>query len=69
MNKKNLALLILVATAATGLFFTLESGSTEEALFNEWKEKLGAQFSESENLYRFNIFKQNLARINSHNAK
>lgn len=69
MNKQNLSVLLLVAAAAGALLLTMESTPTDEALFNEWKEKFGAKFDEHENLYRFNVFKQNLARIQAHNSK
>lgn len=69
MKKQNLSFLLIALVTVAGLYFSLGSKSTDEVLFNEWKQKLGVEFQEHENVYRFNIFKENVARINAHNSR
>lgn len=39
------------------------------ALYNQWKKNLNVNFDPSEEIYRFKVFEQNLAKINEHNSK
>jgi|688.fasta_scaffold1228031_1 hypothetical protein len=69
MNKAYLSVILVALTTLSGLYYSNIGKGTEQQLFDEWKEKLGANFDESEIIYRFNIFKNNLNQIQQHNAR
>ncbi len=69
MNKTLLSIVLSAIVAAAGLLYTSASPNSEQTLFTEWKQKLGIQFDEKETLYRFNVFQENLAKINNHNSR
>ncbi len=56
MNKAYLSVILVVLTTLSGLYYSNIGKGTEQQLFDEWKEKIGANFDESEIIYRFNIF-------------
>lgn len=70
MNKSLLSFaLIAMATIGGVVYNAYDSKSIEQELFEEWKQKIGVTFDANEMIYRFKIFKENLARINNHNSK
>jgi hypothetical protein len=69
MNKAYLSVILVALTTLSGLYYSNIEKGTEQQLFDEWKEKLGANFDGSEIVYRFNIFKNNLNKIQQHNAR
>lgn len=69
MNKTLLSIVLSAIVAAAGLLYTSASPNSQQTIFTEWKQKLGAQFDEKETLYRFNVFQENLAKINAHNSR
>lgn len=66
-GKITFAVLFAIVLASIPLFshFT----NDDEALFQEWKQKLGATFTPEEDIYRLKVFRDNLNKINAHNAK
>ena len=59
------SLLTIVALS----FLAVPNSSDGQALYKEWKNKLGASFSAAEDLYQYKIFEENLLRINKHNTQ
>lgn len=66
-GKITVALLFALVLAAIPLFNHLTN--EDDALFQEWKQKLGVTFAPEEDVYRLKVFRDNLNRINTHNAK
>jgi len=68
MNGKQIAVLLALVGVASILYgYQSTSGVSE---FEAWKSTFGVKFaSEFENTYRERIFLENLAKINTHNAK
>lgn len=67
MNGKQLAVLLAVIGAAAVLLNVNNISTVSE--FESWKGKHGIKFaSEFENAYRERIFRENFAKINSHNS-
>lgn len=46
MNKTILSIVLSAIVATAGFLYTSASPNSEQALFTEWKQKLGAQFDE-----------------------
>lgn len=70
MNKSLLGLALVALTTIGGIVYhNVDSKSTEQALFEEWKQKIGVTFDANEAIYRFKVFQENLKKINEHNSK
>ena len=51
------------------MIFNMEASQSSLALYKQWKQKLNINFDAEEDVYRFKVFEQNLAKINEHNSK
>lgn len=69
MSKTILPIILLALTTISGLYYSFDGKNTEQELFNSLRQQFSVTFDESELVYRFNIFKDNLKKIQEHNAK
>lgn len=70
MNKSLIGVLLVAMAIISGIVYTnVDSRSSEQQLFEEWKQKIGVIFDANEAIYRFKIFQENLDKINRHNSK
>lgn len=69
MEYKRFGFILLALTTIAGVLFNFQTRNTEQELFDEWKGKLGLSFKADELAFRFNVFKENLNKINTHNSK
>ena len=68
MDTKTVIFAVLIAASA---FMLMGMGTSDDTLsqYKQWKQKLNANFDAQEDVYRFKVFEQNLAKINEHNSK
>ena len=56
MDTKTAILALLLTASAAFVLFQMENSDSTQALYNQWKETLNANFDASEDVYRFKIF-------------
>ena len=68
MDTKAVIFALLIAVSAF-MLFGMGTSDDSLSLYKQWKQKLNVNFDAQEDVYRFKVFEQNLAKINEHNAQ